>query len=100
MNITKTSSGGDTILAVAGKIDSVTCGQFSDEIEKVFTEGFTKMILDFGGVEYISSAGLRVIIDAQKKVNSQNRKMEITKLSQSVKSVFDITGFTRILTIT
>jgi anti-sigma B factor antagonist len=99
MTITKTVDNKTVTLLLAGRLDTVTSVQLSDELENVFYDGFEKLILDFENIEYLSSAGLRVIIDTQKKILTRGAKMEIVKVTESIKSIFDITGFSRILTI-
>jgi anti-sigma B factor antagonist len=100
MTITKSVNENSTILVLAGRLDTITSRQLSDELSIILQNNSVNLILDFNGIDYISSAGLRVIIDAQKKINSSNGKMEITRLSSTVKSIFDITGFSKILNIT
>jgi anti-sigma B factor antagonist len=71
------------------------------ELEKELREslsGITELVLDFADLEYISSAGLRVVLGAQKTMNSQGT-MVVKNLTEEVRDVFDITGFTDILTI-
>lgn len=65
---------------------------------KADLDGITELRLDFGQVEYISSAGLRVLLSAQKLMNRQG-KMVLTHVSESVMEIFEVTGFSDILTI-
>jgi anti-sigma B factor antagonist len=99
MTITKTIDSNTVTLALAGRLDTITSVQLSDELDNVFYEGVEKLILDFEHIEYLSSAGLRVIINTQKKILARGAKMEIVKVTESIKSIFNITGFSRILTI-
>jgi anti-sigma B factor antagonist len=99
MKITKTISGADFTLLLSGRIDSITCNLLNEEIDNLLNENCQKMILDFAEVDYISSAGLRVILAAQKKVSSKNLEFELTNLSESIKNIFNITGFSQILKI-
>jgi len=99
MIITKTIENKVVRLALAGRLDTITSGLLATELESIFEEGgVEKFVLDFFKVDYMSSAGLRVIINAQKKVNSLGLKLEITGVSESIKTIFDVTGFTKILT--
>jgi anti-anti-sigma factor len=66
---------------------------------KYFSEGAYNLILDFKELDYISSAGLRVVFVAQKKVNSLGTKLEITGSNENIKEVFNITGFASIINI-
>ena len=99
MKITKTISGADFTLLLSGRIDTITCNLLNEEIDNLLNENCQKLILDFAEVDYISSAGLRVILAAQKKVSTQNLEFELTNLSESIKNIFNITGFSQILKI-
>ena len=84
-------------LAVAGRLETLT----APELEKVVKEeltGVTDLVFDLSALEYISSAGLRVLLSAQKIMNAQG-SMKVTGVNELVQEVFDITGFTDILTI-
>lgn len=83
-------------IAITGRIDTTTAPDFEAEINKI--TDVTELVLDFEGVEYISSAGLRVVLKAQKLMNTLG-KMKLVNVSDDVLDVFDITGFTDILTI-
>lgn len=95
MNITKKTDAQKLTLAIEGRIDTTTAPEFEKEINAI--SDVTELILDFKGVEYISSAGLRVVLKAQKLMN-QNGKMELTGVGDAVMEVFEITGFSDILT--
>ena len=97
MTVQKTLT--DTVLnlQIKGRIDTTTAPQLETEIKDNIT-GITELKLDFAEVDYISSAGLRVILSVQKIMNKQG-KMTISHVSANVMEVFEITGFTDILTI-
>ncbi len=97
MNISKTKNGSALTLAIEGRIDTTTAPQLEAEL-KADMPGVTELYLDFTGVEYISSAGLRVLLSAQKVMNRQG-KMILRGVNESVMDVFDVTGFVDILTI-
>ncbi len=99
MEIKKSVAGSTTNIALAGRLDTVTCNKLAAELASVFEGGAVNLNFDFQELEYISSAGLRVLLTAQKKVNSLGTTMEIRGANESVKEVFDITGFSSILTI-
>lgn len=99
MKITQTLSNNDQVLSICGRIDTITSNQLSEEIDKAMINKFEKLILDFREVDYISSAGLRIIIVAQKKITAGGKKLELTNMNETVKNVFDITGFSQILNI-
>lgn len=99
MTITKTINGNDAVLALAGRLDTVTSIKLSDEIENVFSAGKFNLFIDMKDIEYMSSAGLRVIFAAQKKVTEIGTKLEISGVNDVVKNVFDVTGFSGFLNI-
>jgi anti-sigma B factor antagonist len=99
MKITTTMEGNLARLALEGRLDTVTSSQLATELGHLFEGGALSLIFDFRELEYISSAGLRVLLTAQKKVKSLGTALEIVNANESVKEVFDITGFSGILTI-
>jgi anti-sigma B factor antagonist len=99
MNVTKSATATDVTLAIEGRLDTITSDRLMADIEKVFQENFERLILDFRGVEYVSSAGLRVVITTQKKVSALGRQLELHNVNTHVKGVFDITGFSKIMKI-
>jgi len=80
-----------------GRIDTVTAPELDTFVQQNL-EGVTELILNFKGVAYVSSAGLRAILAAQKSMNKQG-SMKVINVCPDVMEVFDITGFTDILTI-
>ena len=87
----------DTTIELVGRLDTTT----APTLEKFINENISdtkNLILDFNGIEYISSAGLRVLLGAQKKMQ-QVGSMKVIGVCESVMEVFDITGFADILTI-
>jgi anti-sigma B factor antagonist len=99
MNVTKSTSATDLTLAIDGRIDTITSDKLMAEIEKVLQEKFERLILDFRGVEYVSSAGLRVVVTTQKKISSLDRRLELHNVNTHVKGVFDMTGFSKMMNI-
>ena len=97
MIINKSVNGDSTVLAVEGRLDTATAPQFEKEIEETVTET-ADLVLDFANLEYTSSAGLRVILKAQKAM-SKVGQMKLINVNEEVMEVFKITGFTDILTI-
>ncbi len=84
-------------LAVSGRLDTTT----APELEKVIKEslnGITSLIFDFENLEYISSAGLRVLLSAQKIMNG-NGSMKIVHVNEMISEIFEVTGFSEILTV-
>ena len=97
MTIEKMINGNVAILKIAGALDTET----APELEALLASelnGVQDLTLDFEELDYVSSAGLRVIINAQKKMNAAG-KMKIIHVNESVMEIFEITGFTTILTI-
>lgn len=97
MVITKTKEGTSLTLAIEGRLDTTTAPQLESEI-KSSLDGIDKLLLDFTSLEYISSAGLRVLLSAQKTMNKQG-SMVIRNVNEDVMDIFNITGFVDILTI-
>ena len=97
MNIVKTSEGAKLTLALEGRLDTTTAPQLEAEVKGALT-GVTELALDFSRLEYLSSAGLRVILAAQKIMNKQGR-MVIRHVNETILEVFEVTGFSDILTI-
>ena len=97
MTIEKIKNESSLTLAVAGRLETLT----APELEKVVKEeltGVKELVFDLSALEYISSAGLRVLLTAQKIMNAQG-SMKVTGASEIVQEVFDITGFSDIFTI-
>lgn len=89
----------DTLtLALTGRLDTTTAPQLEKALQENLN-GLHNIIFDFAGVEYISSAGLRVLLSAQKKTNAAAGTMNLIHVNEMVMEVFDITGFADILTI-
>lgn len=97
MNIIKTSEGTKLTFAIEGRLDTTTAPQLEGEIKGALV-GVTELVLDFSQLEYLSSAGLRVILAAQKIMNKQGR-MVIRHVNETILEVFEVTGFSDILTI-
>ena len=97
MTIEKKLNGESAILVVAGRLDTQTAPELEKELDATVS-GLKELTFDMAGLEYVSSAGLRVILKAQKIMNSQG-SMKLTGVNDSIMEVFDITGFIDILTI-
>ncbi len=97
MEITKKKDGGKLEIKVSGRLDTTTAPQLDGEI-KESVDGVTELIFDLGDLEYISSAGLRVLLASQKTMNKQG-EMKVTAVSGPVMEIFEVTGFSEILTI-
>ena len=97
MTIEKTANGAELTLKIAGRLDTTTAPQLDEEVKNSLG-GVESLVLDFHELEYISSAGLRVLLSAQKIMNKQG-KMTVRNVSSDIAEVFEITGFSDILTI-
>ncbi|MCI8337915.1 MAG: STAS domain-containing protein [Lachnospiraceae bacterium] len=97
MIITKTTDGTSLTLVLEGRLDTTTAPQLESELRSSI-DGIDKLFLDFASLEYISSAGLRVLLSTQKIMNKQG-SMVIRNANEDVMDIFDITGFVDILTI-
>ncbi|HIU18918.1 MAG TPA: STAS domain-containing protein [Candidatus Limiplasma stercoravium] len=97
MNITKSKENARLTLVLEGRLDTTTAPQLEAEV-KTALEGVNELILDFAQLEYLSSAGLRVILAAQKVMNKQG-KMVVRHVNETIMEVFEVTGFIDILTI-
>ena len=97
MTITKTAEGSKLTVALDGLLDTVTAPDLEKEL-KASLDGVTALTFDFENLEYISSAGLRVLLLAQKIMNQQGT-MKIRNVREVIMEIFEVTGFTDILTI-
>lgn len=93
MTITKTLDGDTLTVAVEGWLDTMTAPQFHDALQDL--EGAKNVILDFGGVEYISSAGLRETVALFRVVSALGGSFSLRKVSPGVMDVFTLTGFNK-----
>ncbi|MCR5142757.1 MAG: STAS domain-containing protein [Ruminococcus sp.] len=97
MTVNKTINGTELVIAIEGRVDTTTSPQLEREINDSIS-GITKLVFDFSKVEYISSAGLRVLLTAQKTMNKQG-EMSVSNCGEDIMEIFEVTGFTDILTI-
>ena len=97
MTIDKQLNGSELTLALNGRLDTTTAPELENAIKENIA-GITNLVMDFAGLEYLSSAGLRVILGAQKTMNKQG-EMVIRNVNETINEVFEITGFIDILTI-
>ena len=97
MKIEKTLQGKELTIKLEGRLDTSTAPELETEI-KGSTDEVELLVLDLEALEYISSAGLRVVLGAQKKMNAQGR-MIVKNVNDTVMEIFEITGFTDVLTI-
>lgn len=98
MNITKSVEGSTATIAVEGKLSVATSPDLENEV-KSLPEDVTEFIIDLEGLEYISSAGLRVLVTTQKLASQRNGSMTLRKPNDEVMEVFDMTGLSEIFTV-
>ncbi len=97
LNISKTIDGDKAVFALEGRLDTVTAPDLEKELQES-TEGLKELVLDFEKLEYISSAGLRVLLSAQKTMSKQGG-MKLIHVNETIREIFEVTGFSDILTI-
>ena len=96
MRIEKKSEGNVLVISLDGRLDTNTSHDLEKEVASL--DGVFSLIFDFERLDYISSAGLRVLLSCQKRMEKQGT-MVVKKANEDVKEVFDITGFSNIITI-
>ncbi|MBQ2848717.1 MAG: STAS domain-containing protein [Clostridia bacterium] len=97
MNINKTVNGNELTVALEGRLDTATSPALEAELKNSL-EGVEKLVFDFASLEYLSSAGLRVLLGAQKIMNKQG-EMIVRNINEIIMEIFEITGFCDVLTI-
>ena len=97
MTITKNVNGNELTLNIEGRLDTTTAPALEEEIKNSIAN-VTSLILDFAALEYLSSAGLRVLLAAQKIMNKQG-EMIIKNVNETIMEIFEVTGFSDVLTI-
>ncbi len=97
MKITQNKEGSKLTIALEGRLDTTTAPELENEL-KTAVEGVEDLVFDLKELAYISSAGLRVLLSAQKIMNKQG-KMVIAGANAEIMELFDVTGFVDILTI-
>ncbi len=97
MNIQKETNGNTVKYTLEGRLDTTTAPELEAELKE---SGDNKdLVLDFAKLSYISSAGLRVLLSAQKRANAAGTAMTLKNVSEEIMEVFDMTGFSSFLTI-
>ena len=97
MKIDRKQNGGDLVIALEGRLDTITAPELEKEL-KTGLDGITALTLDFADLDYISSAGLRVLLSAQKIMNKQG-EMQLIHVNDVINEIFEVTGFSDILNI-
>lgn len=97
MTIDKIQDGAKLKVKVSGRLDTTTAPELEDDLKKSL-DGVEELVMDFEELEYISSAGLRVLLSSQKIMNKQGA-MEVIGVNSTIMEIFEVTGFIDILTI-
>lgn len=97
MNIVKVQEGTELTIKLEGRLDTNTAPLLEAEIN-ASSQGITKLVFDFSKLDYLSSAGLRVLLVCQKIMNKQG-SMTVSNVNETISEVFEVTGFSDILTI-
>lgn len=97
MKITKTQNGNNLTLALEGRLDTSTAPELESTL-KDSLDGITELTIDMEALDYLSSAGLRVLLVAQKTMNKQG-SMKVVHVNEMIMEIFEVTGFTNILTV-
>ena len=97
MTIQKTPEGTKLTVAIEGRLDTTTAPQLEGELRSCLG-GVTELVIDLETLDYISSAGLRVLLSAQKTMNQQG-SMVVTHVKPEIMDIFEVTGFVDIMTI-
>ena len=99
LNIEKTVQDDVINIALSGRLDTHTCVELQKELEPVWEAGELNIVMDLSELQYVSSAGLRVFLMSEKKCRANEKTMTLTGVSQTIREIFDIVGFSGILTI-
>ena len=97
LNINKKADGDELVINLEGRLDTTTAPDLEAELSKSL-EGVKNLKFDMVGLDYISSAGLRVLLSTLKIMNKQG-SMVLTNVSEEINEIFEVTGFSDILTI-
>jgi anti-anti-sigma factor len=99
MNIVFSNEHEINIAKLSGRIDTTNSDEVQNELLGKISSGVTKLAIDFSGVTYISSAGLRAILSSVKEITKKEGKLAIFAMQDSIKDVFDMSGFSAIMNI-
>lgn len=90
---------GEKVVSIEGRVDTVTVPDLEMKVSPIWTMPSITLVFDCEKLEYISSSGLRTILTTHKQITANGGKFILRNLTREVKSVLDLTGFSRILTI-
>jgi len=98
MHIVKTQEGDQTVLALSGRLDTITSPKLQEALIPAF-DSAKRIVLDFSGLDYVSSAGLRVLLIGEKTAKVKGGLQTLVNVPAEIKEVFTMTGFSEILNI-
>jgi anti-anti-sigma factor len=90
---------GEIVVAIAGRVDTITSSELESAVSAVWAQPAITLVFDCAQMDYISSSGLRVVLKAHKQATAVGGKFILRNLNNEVRSVVDMTGFSRILTV-
>lgn len=97
MKINKTQNGADLTVSLEGRLDTTTAPELEAALGGL--DGVTKLIFDMAKLDYISSAGLRVLLAAQKNQEKSDGGMTVVNVNEEIREIFEVTGFDEVLNI-
>ena len=86
-------------LKLSGRLDDAASSQLKADLEPIWESGAQDIVMEISGLQYVSSAGLRILLLSEKKCRAKGKSMTLTGVSQTIREIFDIVGFSGILTI-
>lgn len=99
MDITTRQQNDVTVVALTGSLDSKTSPQAQQALDGLLAAGGTKVVVDFTALDYISSAGLRVLLGTAKRLKGAGGALRLFGLNETIKEVFEISGFSSVLPV-
>lgn len=99
MEINEKTENKVNILALKGRLDTLSSGLLDEKLKVLLNNKINKIIIDFSKLDFISSSGLRILLTTAKKVKSVNGQLALSGLQPQVKEVFDVAGFTMLFSI-
>jgi anti-anti-sigma factor len=99
MNITSKTVDSVTVVHLEGNLDTNTSVEAQENLNKLIDEGASKVLVNFEKVDFVSSAGLRILLATAKRLSGTGGNLRITNLNETVNEVFEISGFSTILSV-
>ena len=99
MDITTTNRDDVTVVQIQGNLDTGTAPAAEENLQGLIDDGRLKILVDFSTLDYISSAGLRVLLSTSKKLRSSGGEIRLCSLNETVAEIFDMSGFSTILSV-